>query len=364
MLKKIILALFSCFLLCGCSTKKDIEQVTFSTWGSATEVKILKQIISNFEAENPSIKIIFQHTPQNYFQKLHLLFASNTAPDVIFINNINLPLYASFLEDLSLNINKNDFYEVSLKALSINNKILAIPRDISNTVIYINLDLLTLPNSNWTLNDLLLLAQQGKSKGFYGIGCEDDIYWALPFLNYYGGGIFDKNLNNIFYMDKSQKGLKFYKELKDKYQVSPTKSEVGSLTLAQMFLDKQLGMYVSGRWMYPKISEVADFNWAVTAFPKGENEPYIDASGWAITKTSKNKESAIKFVQYLSSEKSSEYFTKTGLIIPARKQVAELINNNEHNQKVFLEFIDQSTNTPISKNYKKVVDNINNKHFN
>jgi multiple sugar transport system substrate-binding protein len=364
MLKKVLISLFSIFLLCGCSSKKENELITFLSWGSNTEVKILKQIISDFEKENPNLKIDFQHIPQNYFQKLHLLFASKTAPDVIFINNINLPIYESYLEDLSLHINKNDFYSSSYKALSINNKILAIPRDISNLVVYVNLDLIDLPDKSWSLNDLLLLAQSAKTRHIHGIGCEEDIYWALPYLVYYGGGILDEDLKNIFYSEASQKGLKFYLDLINKYQVAPTKSKVGSLTLAQMFLNKKLAMYVSGRWMYPKISETANFNWSVINFPNSGKSQYIDASGWAISKTAKNKENSLKFVKYLSSEKSSKYFTKTGLIIPARKQVAELINNNEHNQKAFLEFIDQSTNTPINKNYKKVVDNINNKHFN
>ena len=102
MLKKLVLILLSAFLLTGCSSKNlDKNVVTFSSWGSITEVEVLKKIISDFEQENPNIKIQFLHIPQNYFQKLHLLFASSTAPDVVFINNLNLPIYEKYLEDLS-----------------------------------------------------------------------------------------------------------------------------------------------------------------------------------------------------------------------------------------------------------------------
>ena len=147
--------------------------------------------------------------------------------------------------------------------------------------------------------------------------------------------------------------------MKDKYKIAPSKSQVGSLTLAQMFLDKKIGFYFSGRWLYPKICEKADFNWAVINFPNGENPLPCDVSGWAISNNSKHKDASIKFVQYISSNEASEYFAKTGLIVPANKNASKLLNNTKHNEKVFLEIIDHSENTHVDKNYKKLTDTLN-----
>ena len=77
MLKKIISLLFLPFLFCSCTSKPHYETITFSSWGSITETKILKDLISDFEKNTPEIKINFMHIPQNYFQKIHLLFASS-----------------------------------------------------------------------------------------------------------------------------------------------------------------------------------------------------------------------------------------------------------------------------------------------
>ena len=99
MLKKVFTIILISILLCGC-TKNKQEVLTFSSWGSVTEVSIIKKIINDFELKNPDIKINFMHIPQNYFQKIHLLFASNTAPDVLFINNLYLPVYQKELENL------------------------------------------------------------------------------------------------------------------------------------------------------------------------------------------------------------------------------------------------------------------------
>ena len=98
-------------MLCGCAKpQKDYINIEFASWGSKSEIDIIKPILSEFEKENPDIKVEFMHIPQNYFQKIHLLFASNKAPDVIFINNLYLPLYANagVLEPITLN--ENSFY--------------------------------------------------------------------------------------------------------------------------------------------------------------------------------------------------------------------------------------------------------------
>ena len=356
MIKKILIILILSFFISGCSKKTSQEILTFTSWGSITEVKVLNKIIKDFEQENPNIKINFIHTPENYFQKLHLLFASNTAPDVIFINNLYLPLYASHLEDLTNIVDKSKFYEQSLESLSYDGKILAMPRDVSYLVFYINKDIISSIRIK-TLDDLLKTAQEATNEKTWGISFEEDIYYIYPYLSYFNE-IFDEN-----YDYKNSKGFKFYKDLRQKYKVAPTRSQVGSFTLAQMFLDKKIAIYLSGRWMFPKIKEKATFNWEIVSFPTAQKNFPIDASGWAISKNSKNKDLAIRFIKYLSSEKSAEYFANTGLIVPARIEASKILNNNEYNEKVFLEIIKNSKNTYIPKNYKKHVDNFNSKAF-
>ncbi len=352
MLKKFLFFLICSVIFSGCSPKKQ-EEITFSSWGSVTEVQVLKEIISDFEKDNPNIKIKFMHIPQNYFQKIHLLFASNTAPDVIFINNLYLPLYASQLEDLSEKIKVSEFYPQSIDCFTYEDKILAFPRDISNLVFYINTEIVNKPSENWSMDDLLKTAQKAKAQGKIGVSFEEELYWTLPYLTYYGEDFNKKN----------SVGLQFYKELRDKYKVAQTKSQIGSSTLAQMFIDGKVAMYLSGRWMYPKISEKASFNWEVINFPYGKNPQPCDGSGWAISKNSKHKESALKFVEYLSGNESAEYFAKTGLVVPARVNVSKILNSTAHNEKAFLEVINNSKKTFVTKDYKKLTDKFNSENF-
>lgn len=340
MLKKIFLLFLVPIILCGCS-KDTKEVITFSSWGSITETKILNKVIQDFEKENKDITVHFLHIPQNYFQKLHLLFASSTEPDVIFINNLYLPIYADKLMDLNKFIDKKVFYPQTIEALKYNDKLLAVPRDISNLVIYYNKDILGKDlGDKISFGEFDKLIKTNSTKEHFGVSFEPDIYWATPYTMTLG---YDK-------------GMKYYKSLEGKF--APKLSDIGSSTLTQMFLDKKIVFLISGRWMYPKIKEEASFEFGIIPFA---GKVSADASGWAISKNTKQSDASVKFVKFMSSKESIDYFVKTGLIVPARIDSSEALNNAR--ERAFLEAISKSKHVERGKNYNRERDKLNRKYF-
>ncbi len=332
----VILVIFAAPFIFSSCTSNSKEEISFTSWGSATELGIIKKSIENFESENPGIKINFEHIPQNYFQKLHLLFASNNPPDVLFINNFYIPVYEKYLEPVDNLINSNEYYAESLKSMSYGGHLLAVPRDISILVLYRNKEL-----TNQTPKDLDEYKHMvGLIKPF-GTGVERDVYFLFPYMMTLG--------EDIYNMDKT---IAYYQNLRG----VPQPAEVGSLTMAQMFIDRKLGFYLSGRWMYPKIKEKAGFSWDIILFP---GTVPLDSSGWAISKKSKHKEAAKKFIHYMQSEKSIENFASCGLIIPARIDVSKKIDN-----KMFLEAIKHAAALKVDKNYTKAMSERNRELFN
>ena len=306
----VIILIFTAFV-CILNIKKynTKDEIHFASWGSQSETKILKEIITDFEHET-NIKVDFIHIPQNYFQKIHLLFASNLEPDVIFMNNHFIKMYikANLLEDLTpyFKNEKKLFYNEAVKCFEQDNKLYAIPRDISNIVVYINKDIFKRYGINpkteiKNISELKQLAQKLTTKNFYGINTEEDPLFWLNFLASNGGGALSDDAKNVIInQSKSIEALNLYADFSNKYHISPTKAEIGSMTTAQMFINKKLAMYMGGRWMVPKFRELIDFDWDIIAFPSNElNKTYIDSSGWALAKNSKNKENAIKFIRYL-----------------------------------------------------------------
>ena len=208
----VISLIISVFLLCGCTKKETGTVIEFASWGSKSEVEILKPILSDFEKENPDIKVEFMHIPQNYFQKIHLLFASNTAPDVIFINNLYLPVYANAGVLEPLDLSSNQFYGQAIEALSFKGVLYAIPRDVSNLVIYYNKDIfdkkhIPYPSQDWTFSEFLNTAEKLTDKNTFGISFEEDPLFYLPYLMSNGGGILPDEINK----QESQNALNYDK---------------------------------------------------------------------------------------------------------------------------------------------------------
>ena len=135
---------------------------------------------------------------------------------------------------------------------------------------------------------------------------------------------------------------------------------------AQMFLQGKLAMHISGRWLVPKYRSEAKFDWDIVELPACYNMSKsvvpLDASGWAISKNTKHKNESVLLVKYLSSQKSIEKFTKSGLIMPARMDVANtkvfLDNQKPKNAKAFINVAKTSIPTPVTLNYSEILDNL------
>ena len=370
---KFVCCLLLIILFCGCTPKDNRIIINFASWGSKSETDILKPIIEDFEQKNPDIKIDFMHIPQNYFQKIHLLFASNTQPDVIFINNLYLPVYANagVLAPVEDSIDLSIYDKNILQSLSWNGVLYAVPRDVSNLVIFYNKDLFNkyhvpYPRQDWTFNEFLQTAEALTRNGHFGISFEEDSLFFLPYLMSEGGGILSDDLSKeIIESEESQNGLKFYAGLRKTHHVAPRADESASATMAQMFLQQKIAMHLTGRWLVPKYREEADFDWDIVNFPKGRAGSIVplDSSGWAVAAKSAHKKEAFRFVAYLSSKESIEKFTQSGLIVPARSDVENsryfLDGKKPEHAEIFLDVIKTSKPTPVIVNYKEVLDKYN-----
>lgn len=333
--------------LTGCNDKHHKTTIKFMSWGSKSEVKILRQLITEFEKQNPDIKIEFLHTPQNYFQKLHLLVASRLTPDVVFVNNIYGPLYAenNVFMDLKPKINPDNFHEKALQAFNYKDTLYAIPRDVSNLVIYYNKDIfdkhnVPYPTENWTLEEFLQICKKITTKDNWAISFREEPLFWLPYI-----------WSNHEVIDSIQ----FYADLRHKHHAAPTKSQAASATMAQLFMRGRLAMHLSGRWFMPIYKREVKFNWGITMFPAGKAGSVVgcDSSGWAISSGTKHPDESWRFVEFISSKQSIEKFTQSGLITPARVDV-------DDPEEIFTEVIKYSKPTPIEPDHQRFVDELDN----
>lgn len=336
-----MLALFTA----GCAAP-DAGTIRFATWGSVDEVALLKPLLAEFGRAHPETPVELVHVPDGYFQKLPVMVASGQMPDVLFLNNWNLPAYASAeaLADLGPWLEKDaelaasDFFSQGLDAMRYQGKLYALPRDLSNLVVYVNTDRLkeagrALPEASWTLDEMRALARSltrdtdgDGALDAFGISFDKRPLFWMPYVWSAGGDMFSADLTrNTLAEPEAIAALQAYADTQRGLQAAPNETQTGNAPMAQLFAQGKLAMFVSGRWSVPGFRKNLTFNWDVLPFPRGKAGSVVDvdASGWAIARSSRHPEAAWELVKFLASRKSSETFAEGGLIVPARRDVAE-----------------------------------------
>jgi len=317
-------------MLCACSAPQSTQRVTikFSTWGSAQELTVVKKLLGQFEQQHPTIHVELLHIPENYFQKLHILIAGDLAPDVMFVNSLSFPVYAENHILEPLDINSTPFFPAALQAFQWHGHLYAVPRDVSDLVVFYNKTMfkkagISYPKPDWTMADLLNISHQLTQPGQFGFSfySKPPFLW-LPFVWSSGGDIFDADFKRFtLTMPEAMKAIQFYADLRNRWHVAPTRMDVGNTTMSQLFLQQKLAMMIGGRWNVPILREQAPFQWDVVPFPAGKagSVVSIDASGYAMSHTSPHKAESWALISFLSSRDAQRQLAQSGLIIPARK---------------------------------------------
>jgi multiple sugar transport system substrate-binding protein len=386
-MKRLIPFCFATLLLSACQANNHSDRLRFSTWGSPEEIAIIRPLVEEFQKLHPEIPIELMHIPDKYFQKLHTLIAANLAPDVAFVNNIQFPIYASNNAFLPLEkflaastvLKSDDFYPQTLAGFRWNDTLQGIPRDASNMVIFYNQDLfdkakLAYPKANWTLPEMIKTAQaltqdlnQDGHPEQFGISFQNHFLFWTPYLWSMGGDFFSKDRKEAtLESEQAMAGIQMHADLRNKYHVAPTAAEAGSSTMSQLFVQGKLAMVLNGRWAVPLYRQNLKFKWNIAPFPKGPAGSIVDAdaSGWVISRQSKHPEQAWKLIEFLASRKASEAFTRPGLIIPARKDVAQseiFLSPNQSPKAAhyFLDALETGKPTPAVPYWNEMLEVLN-----
>ena len=319
--------------------------VEFATWGGTEDLDIYATLIDQFEAENPDVIVELIHIPSagDYEQNLATLIAAGAAPDVFFINNISLPGFAAQdaflpLEQFATPEFLEDFFPGHLDAFRHNGELMALPRDISNMVLFYNQDLfdaagIAAPGEGWSWDDFMAAAQ-ALTQDTDGDGAIDQfgfgystfyLFWQ-PWVWSNGGRFFSAD-HSEFTLNQGAalEGLEYYVGLRCDANVAPTGEQAAERSAASMFADGDAAMIVDGRWrVAPLLNNAAvDFNWDVALFPAGTAGSVIDVdgSGWGISSTSNDPEAAWRFIEFVSSAEAQAMWTEAGIIIPSRRSV-------------------------------------------
>ncbi|MHB0885221.1 MAG: sugar ABC transporter substrate-binding protein [Bacillota bacterium] len=325
--------------LTGCSLKRGPVTISFWVLDSFTKGTDtpLSKAITQFEADNPNIKVDLQPMAANAIHdKLVTAISGGGGPDVF---NTDIAWMGEFIgmglfQDITKQAepSKADFFDGPMSAVTKDGKIYALPWYTNNLGLYYNKDMfaaagIQAPPTTW--DEFYTDAQKLKAKGYDALSLGRGgfgIYSFLSFLFENGASVFGPDGKTLTVNSpEAVEAFDWFTGLYTKLHAVPesVKSAFSWDQVYAPFIQKQAAMVISGDWAKWSLSSNKDLHWDVAPLPKGKSHATV-AGGYnlAIGKNSKNQAADWKLINFLT-EKQNEWILEGYGRIPARKDITD-----------------------------------------
>jgi multiple sugar transport system substrate-binding protein len=295
----------------GFSLGQTINYFSFTT--GEEFVDDLEALIATFEAENPDINIEYSTAPfDGYFTRLQTDFAAGNPPDVFELNYENFVTFASrdtllpLEEHLQLDAD-GTFYPAALEAFRYAGTQYGLPITFSTVVLFYNRDLfdaagVEYPTDDWTWNDVLAAAEAiaDEPNRVWGI------YQPVQFWEFYkvaqqaGGGL---EVGETVAIDtpENREALQYLVGKIHEHGVMPSDVQMSGVGDTDMFLSGQLGMIISGIWMFDTFSQ-APFAWDIAVEPGGQQQAtHFFSNAAVVSANTQHPEAATRWAEFLAA---------------------------------------------------------------
>lgn len=355
---------------------QDDATVRYFTFSAAPDyLEELDEIIAAFQAENPSIAIEVATAPYaDYFTLLEADFVGGDAPDVFELNYENFVSYAAndVLLDLSMYVNAEaPYYPRALEAFQADGTQYALPETFSTVLLFYNADLfdeagVEYPTADWTWDDAIVAGEAISALG-------DDIwglYSPIQFWEFYKKA--GQNNCQFFNEDMTEStinseecvtSLETMISFMDN-DVMPDPIEEAGISNEEMFINGQLGMVVTGIWMFGAFEDV-DFAWDIELEPgMAQHGHHFFANGVAIAQDTEVPEAATAWAEFLTaSETAATVRVDAGWELPALDEPAYfeayLAKDNPANRAAVFQALESPVTPPVIERQNEMTDIIN-----
>jgi multiple sugar transport system substrate-binding protein len=350
-------------------------ELSYAIWNPKQQ-PALETVISKFQEQYPNIKVNMTVTPSKggqYWTKLQTEANGKNLPDVFWMNGPNVQLYAANGQLQSLqglydagSLDAKNYPAALSDLYTYEDTKYGVPKDYDTVGLWYNKQIfeeagVDTPSAEWTWEDFhsaaKTISDKLKAKGIHGAALETgtgQTSWYNLMEQQGESAISADGKQSGYSSEAAEKSIQFMADLIADGS-SPNIQQLSDTDANQRFANGQLGMYWGGSWQTAlfKDSVVKD-SIQVAPLPKGERQAsIIHGLANVISSTSKHKEAAAAFVNYLGSEEAALIQAKAGIVIPAFNGTqADFVSSvPAFDLQVFLDAADNySFAYPVSKN--------------
>ena len=291
----------------GSSGSNGKLQLSISYWDD--EMEYVKEFIK----QNPDIEVKQIRVPgDDYNNKLNQMVVGNQAPDVMDVQESDYPRFAKngVLDKLDLDELGVDEDDMQSAVKSLGKELdgyYGLGNGYAVELMFYNKDMfdaagVAYPTNDWTWDDYTAAAEKltDSSKGQYGSDSPtfNGVWYSL--IGAAGDAVVKDG--KLSFGNGLKETLEWQKKLVDnKWQPEPASGS----KVSDMFAAGKAAMTLGGNWLVSTYKDV-DFNWGIATIPVPEGGRAYNSmhtSFWGISKSSKNKEAAKRFMKFIMSEK-------------------------------------------------------------
>jgi len=316
--------------------------VRFYTWTAAANLPSWKAAVAAFQKKYPSITVNLEYTPgSQYWDKLTVEYAGNTAPDVIYASPPDAERVATqgVVLDLSQlikdnNFNMDDINPASQRPYQWSGKVWGIccwndtRYTIYNKTLFKKAGLPDLPqkwDADFTMDTFLQYAQKltNPSTQTWGYVFEDNLHaahFSWLFGSYYWDSL-DYPTKAIMDNPEGLQGFQFIQDMVYKYKIAPSvAANMGGSDA--MFQTGKVAMV----WGGFKSAAVVDkpikaFEWGISTIPMGKKRvSNLSPQAFQIVSKTKVPDAAWKLVEFDTADEGNVIMTSASSM-PANRKI-------------------------------------------
>ena len=305
----------------GAEKAKDISSGkatgTLTVWAMGAEGDKLPDLLKDFEAANPGVKVNVTAIPwDSAHDKFTTAITAGTTPDAAMVGSTWMGEFAGLgaLDPVPPSIDTSSFFEGAQKTNEVDGTDYGIPWYVETRLVFYRTDLakkagITTPPTDWDGLKSMAKAMQTKAGAKYGMGFQagGQGSWQsiMPFA-WSNGADLTKDGGKAYNFDdpKILEAVKYYQS----YFTDgiSDKAAPNTPTTEPDFKSGRVPMFISGPWMMSAVEKVGvtKDQYDVMQVPaKEKSSSFVGGSNFAVFKKSKNRDSAWKLVQWLSDPK-------------------------------------------------------------
>ena len=314
------LALTLALLVTGAALAQSVTlQLFYPGWDSAEQEAAVTGMITEFEAENPDIRIEIISTPFGVFQeRLFVSLRSGDAPDVGYVGarwlqELRESEFLTDMSDIMAELPREDWIEGTFYGVETPEGLFAIADRVDPWVIYTNERLLAeagVTECPATTDEFIEVGQRltGDGVAAFGLVGAKHPTQMMQFANWlyahHGHFVDETGSASVFDSPNAVAALQFYVDLFREHEITQLSAVSDSRDqVRQLFFTEQLAMFVDGPWAMGTIDETAPhIDWDVCPIPQVPGlERNSVLSGWYYTifSTTDHPEEAARFVEFM-----------------------------------------------------------------